>query len=152
MEYFKNIQMAIEFVEKKLDQKISLAEVAMVACYSEYHFHRLFHLLVGETIGNYIRKRRLTEAMLDLKSQKWKIIDIAFKYQFESQEAFSRTFKKYFRITPQQCRDTNCHVQLFPKKKLSFNKQLAMERKNMMKPRNVEKASVKSEKTTKYRK
>ncbi|UYO99245.1 helix-turn-helix transcriptional regulator [Oceanotoga sp. DSM 15011] len=65
-----------------------------------YHFHRIFNELTGETLKSYIRKRRLTEASKDLLNCNNSIIDIAFDYGFESQESFTRAFKKVFKVTP----------------------------------------------------
>ncbi len=134
MNYRLSIQQALDFIESNLDQPIDLDTIASATFYSKYHFHRLFHLLTGETVGNYIRKRRLTEAMYELKNSNHRILDVAVKFQFDSQESFCRAFKQYFKITPSRCRDSHDHVQLFPKHRLPIERIADKERREMMNP------------------
>lgn len=102
---FKHIEKAILYIEDHLTSPITVEEVTEQVNFSYYHFHRLFKVLTGETLGSYIRKRRLTEAAMELLDTDHSIIDIAFNYQFESQEAFSRAFKKMFTIPPLRFRN-----------------------------------------------
>lgn len=90
----------MNFIEENIENEITLKDISEAARLSAFHFTRLFHSLVGETVSSYIRKRRLTLAAEDLLESSLKIIDIAFKYQFQSQAAFTRAFKKQFHITP----------------------------------------------------
>lgn len=98
------IEEAIQYIEYRLKQPLHASEVAKSVHLSYYHFHRVFQVMTGETPGNYIRKRRLTEAALELLSSRRPILDIAVEYQFESQEAFGRAFKKLFGISPSKFR------------------------------------------------
>lgn len=59
MAYTERIQATIDHIELHLDRNISLQELAKIACFSEYHYHRVFQSMVGETVMEYIRKRRL---------------------------------------------------------------------------------------------
>ena len=95
---------ALDFIESNMAERISLEEISAEAGISPYHFHRIFHAIAGETVGSYIRRRRLTLAAHRLIGSDERIIDIALEYRFESQEAFSRAFKKSFGITPGQYR------------------------------------------------
>lgn len=104
MSYVTRVQSAIDFIEARLKDDISLLDVAKTAAFSPYHFHRIFSLIVGETLKSYIRKRRLTEAAYELRDGERRIIDIAVDYQFESQESFSRAFKKMFYVNPAEYR------------------------------------------------
>ena len=104
MSYFKRIQLAIDHIEHRLNEIIVLADVAQCAYFSLYHFHRLFHCITGTSLKEYIRKRRLSEALCDLRSTDMKIIDIAFKYQYETPETFSRAFKSEHGVSPTNCR------------------------------------------------
>jgi AraC-like DNA-binding protein len=100
MEPIEPINRAINYIEGNLTEAISLEEVSAAAGYSLFHFSRLFLDLIGETPGDYIRKRRLSEAARELVNSRKRILDIALDYQFQSQEAFSRSFKRLFRASP----------------------------------------------------
>ena len=91
---------ALEYIEQNLRDMICLDDIADAAYCSPYHFHRLFKQIVGDTPGNYIRKRRLTEAGIELKKTDKRILDIAIEHGFESQSAFSYAFKQYHNMSP----------------------------------------------------
>ena len=121
MEYPQRIQRAVDFIENNLTEKITIQDVAKQACFSVFHFHRIFQAMLGESIGEYIRKRRLTRAGLELIDSNRRILDIAVEYQFESQEAFTRSFKKHFGMTPGGYRKKQKNLTLFQKPKLSVD-------------------------------
>lgn len=98
------IKESIEYIEDNLDNKIELKELADKAFLSKYHFHRVFHSVVGEPVAEYIRKRRLKEAASELITTDNKIVDIALKYQFSSQEAFTKAFKRIYGVPPREFR------------------------------------------------
>jgi len=95
---------AINYIEGHLNDEVGLADVSRAACYSHYHFLRIFHALTGQTAGTYIRRRRLTKAAEALLKNKTRIIEIAQDSGFESQAAFSRAFKDMFDVSPAQFR------------------------------------------------
>lgn len=115
MDYFKTIHNSIDFMEKNLKEPISLEEIAKEASLSKYHFHRIFSSLTDDTVKSYLRKRRLSSAAIELCDTNKRILDIAIEYQFESQEAFSRSFKKMFGIAPGKCRKNLIRADLFDK-------------------------------------
>ncbi len=119
MNYLEQLEKAIVFIEDKLCDDIKVDEVASIAGYSYYHFHRVFEAVVGETAGNYLRSRRLSRAAHDLIYTDKKILDIAILYQFESQEAFNRAFKKVYQQTPGYYRNNRIDVIMGEKKQLS---------------------------------
>ncbi len=104
MNYIESINRSVEFMEKNLCSPIRIDDIASVARYSKYHFQRLFSVVTGDTVGSYLRKRRLTEAARQLIESERTIIDIALDFQFQSQESFSRSFKEQFGQTPHQYR------------------------------------------------
>ena len=122
MDYVKQLEKAILFIEDNLKENIKVEDVASQAGYSYYHFHRIFEALVGETVGNYLRSRRLTRAANDLLYSENNILDIALGYQFESQEAFNRAFKKVFKVTPGTYRKNRTEVFFGGKKQLDIGK------------------------------
>lgn len=119
MDYLKNMQNAIDFIERNLKESLTVKIIAREAYLSMYHFHRIFTAFTGETLGDYIRKRRLTEASYMLRKTDRRIIDIAFEFRFESQEAFTRAFKKNFRITPAKYRKEKREFRIFERKVLT---------------------------------
>lgn len=102
-----NIEMVIDYIENNLDGKIDLETVANAIHYSKYHLHRMFTSTVGITIHDYVQRRQLTEAAKLLVFSDKPIIEIAFICGYESQQAFSSTFKSMYKIPPAEYRD-NC--------------------------------------------
>lgn len=96
----KRFLKGIEFIETNLFEAFTLDEVASAAALSTYHFARTFRALMGETVMDYARRRRLTIAAARLADEDVRLIDLAFATGFESQEAFARAFKKQFHMTP----------------------------------------------------
>ncbi|MBI3563525.1 MAG: effector binding domain-containing protein [Gammaproteobacteria bacterium] len=119
MNYLKQVQIGIDYIEAHLDTEISLAQVAEAAGISQWHFQRIFKALTNETLKTYIRSRRFASALEKLLVTKTRIIDIALGAGFESQESFTRAFKKTFAMTPNQYRKLG-NKSLFLKK-IQFN-------------------------------
>lgn len=106
MDHIKRIQRAIDYIEEHLkEDELSTKSIAEVACYSMWHFQRVFSSIVGDSVKEYIRKRRLASALIELNSTGRRILDIAIGHQFESQESFARAFKAHFGRTPGECRN-----------------------------------------------
>lgn len=110
MNYDACIKKSIEYIEHNLDEKIELKTLAEKVFLSKYHFHRVFHAIVGEPVGEYIRKRRLIAAANELLDTDHKIVNIALKYQFNSQESFAKAFKRVYGIPPREFRKNNINV------------------------------------------
>ena len=103
MDWTQGFQSAIEYIENHLDDKIEYAEVAKCAYSSSYHFQRMFGILCGMTLGEYIRRRRLSRAAGDLLAKE-KVLDVAVKYGYESSESFSRAFYRFHGVLPSKVR------------------------------------------------
>lgn len=119
MNYIDQVEKAIIYIENNLHENIKVEEIAGAASYSYYHFHRIFQALVGESVGNYLRKRRITKAAYDLIYTDKRIIDIAMYYQFESQEAFTRAFKVSYGVSPKVYRQNRLQQFIGEKKELT---------------------------------
>jgi len=119
MNYLKQVQKGIDYIETNLDFDIELSKVAKEAGLSQWHFQRIFKALSNETLKTYIRSRRLANALNKLLTSNQKIIDIAITAGFESQESFTRAFKKAFDLTPNEARKIG-NQNLFIKK-VEFN-------------------------------
>jgi AraC family transcriptional regulator len=98
---------AIEYIEDNLQNPISVGSAASEACYSLYHFIRLFEGFTGHTPKDYILRRRIAETATDIRRDSRKIIDVCFDYQFGSPEAFSRAFKKIVGLSPTEYRKSD---------------------------------------------
>jgi AraC family transcriptional regulator, mar-sox-rob regulon activator len=90
----------IVWIEKNLEQPLSIDYVAQKSGYSKWHLQRMFKEVTGQVLGTYIRHRRLTYAALALRMTSKPILDIAMQYRFDSQQTFTRSFKKQFNETP----------------------------------------------------
>ncbi|SOC24650.1 AraC-like DNA-binding protein [Ureibacillus xyleni] len=104
MSYSPIIQKTIEYIEMNLHEELSLESVAQFVGFSKYHFLRIFQKEVGVTASEYIRYRRIANSANMLLYSDEKIIEIAFYYRFETQESFTRSFKKYYQLPPGQYR------------------------------------------------
>lgn len=100
MIHSKEIQAAVNYIETNLCEELSLDEIANVAGFSKFYFHRIFQSEIGMPIYDYIRKRRLASAAALLLNTDTSILDVAVNYHFESQEAFSRAFKSVYQLPP----------------------------------------------------
>lgn len=104
MDWINGIQKAIDYIEEHLTEDIDYNNVAAVTYSSSHHFQRVFSILSGMTLGEYIRSRRLTLAGSELASSDVKIIDVALKYGYESPDSFSKAFQKFHGVSPSQAR------------------------------------------------
>lgn len=104
MDYQWQVQRGIDFIEEHLTEEIELQDVSRVAGVSHWHFLRMFKALTNETLKSYIRSRRLANARRLLVASTDGILTIAFAAGFESQEAFTRAFKRAFGVTPARYR------------------------------------------------
>ena len=104
MDWITGIQKAVDYTEAHLTGEIDYEAAAKEACSSVFHFQRMFHMLCGYTLGDYIRMRRLTLAADDLMKSKEKVIDIALKYGYDTPESFCRAFARFHGITPTEAR------------------------------------------------
>lgn len=94
----------IQFIDANLQSIITIEDMAKQGYYSRYHFIRLFQSLTGISPKQYLLQRRLTESLYQLHHSSKKIACIAYDYQFNSHEVFTRAFRRYFGITPSQSR------------------------------------------------
>jgi AraC family transcriptional regulator len=113
LSYYINLQKAIDYIEDNLEGKVELEEIAKVAGYSIPHFYRVFGAIVGCSVKEYVRRRKLSKAVFDVVTTKRSITDIAFEYGFESHEVFTRAFKLAYGAPPSSFRKTKVEPNLF---------------------------------------
>ncbi|MCC2251816.1 MAG: AraC family transcriptional regulator [Bacillota bacterium] len=104
MTWVESLQKAINYMEEHLLDEISIDSIAKQANFSAFHFQRTFSILTDISVGEYLRRRRLTLAAHELNRENTKIIDIAYKYGYDTPEAFSKAFRRQHGITPSEAR------------------------------------------------
>ncbi|MCI8515785.1 MAG: AraC family transcriptional regulator [Hungatella sp.] len=104
VEWVAGIQRAIDFIEDHLTGEVDFEAVAREACSSSFHFQRVFGIICGFSLGDYIRMRRLSLAASDLIRTDDKVIDIAMRYGYDTPEGFTRAFSRFHGITPTEAR------------------------------------------------
>ena len=100
MDWIQGIQRAIDYIEDNITKEIDYEEAAKKAYSSVFHFQRVFGILCGFSLGDYIRMRRLSLAGEELSKGNTKIIDVALKYGYDTPESFSRAFTRFHGIAP----------------------------------------------------
>ena len=115
MDSLSNMNKPMEYIEEHLTEDIDYSEISKIAYCSEYHFKRIFSFLSGVGLSEYIRRRRLTLAALDLKDKSLRIIDVAVKYGYDSADSFSRAFHSMHGILPSEVRNSNIQLKAYPK-------------------------------------
>jgi len=105
VEWLQSVSNAIRFIEENLTEEIDVSTVSRQNFASDSNFSRIFSIVTGVTVSDYIRFRRLTEAGHTLAKSKGKIIDTAMRYQYDTSESFSKAFMRFHSITPSQARN-----------------------------------------------
>ena len=119
---FDYLNKMIKYIEENLDNEIDFNEISKITNTNIFILERIFMFLTNMTITEYIKKRRLSKAFEDIRNTKFKIIDIAFKYQYNSASSFNRAFKSVFNITPTECRKGIGNYKIIPIEYFESNK------------------------------
>lgn len=120
--HYQKVSQVVENIESNLAGELNIAVLANELGLSSWHFQRLFKSIVGDSLGGYLRGRRLTKGAELLLETEFDIIQIASAVGFNSHEAFTRSFKKYFKMVPKDFREERPQVLL--NKKPHLNKDL----------------------------
>ena len=107
------IQRAIDYIEEHITDELDCGKIAEQALCSPYYFQKIFLILCGITVGEYIRSRRLSLAGNDIIKTNEKVIEIALKYGYESPESFTRAFARFHGVTPSEARRSSCKLRSF---------------------------------------
>lgn len=113
MEWLDRLNAALSHIEDNLDQPPDYDGLARIACCSSYHFQRMFAYLAGMPLSEYIRRRRMSLAAVDLL-QGEKVLDVALKYGYSSPTAFNRAFQSVHGCAPSAVRAPGVKVRSFP--------------------------------------
>lgn len=116
----EGIANAITYIEDHLTEEIDISEIADKAYVSSFYFQKIFNVLCGFTVGDYIRNRRLTLAAQELCSTDIKVIDVAMKYGYHSPDSFARAFTKFHGISPSKAREKGSKLNSFAPLKIKL--------------------------------
>ena len=105
---------SIEYIEEHITEELDYEKIAEVAGCPSYYFQQMFLYMTNMTLREYIRRRRLSLAAVELQKDSGRVIDIAVKYLYESPTAFTRAFKGFHGIVPSALKTENSHIQAFP--------------------------------------
>ena len=114
MEWIKSLNQSIEYIEEHLTEEIDLDQLAKIACCSSFHYQRMFAYMAGVPLSEYVRRRRMSLAAVDLAGGDKKIIDVALKYGYTSPTAFNRAFQAIHGIAPSLVKGEGAAVKSFP--------------------------------------
>lgn len=121
MDWVMGMQRAIDYVEDHITEDLDYDEIARRSYSTSYHFQRVFGLLCGYTLGEYIRNRRLTLAGGELAAGDAKVIDIALKYGYDNPDSFARAFTRFHGVTPSQARREGVKLNSFSRLSLKLS-------------------------------
>lgn len=113
MEWIGSLKLAINYMEKHLLEDISADEVADEVYMSSFYFQKGFKILTGYSVGEYIRYRRLYMAALDVISGNKKVIDLAYKYSYDTPESFTKAFSRFHGVSPKQMQGDAKKIKIF---------------------------------------
>lgn len=134
--WIEGIQNAIEYIENNLTEELKIEDIAEKVYVSAFHFQRIFNILCGFTVGEYIRNRRLSLAAQELSKADAKVVDVAIKYGYDSPESFTRAFTKFHGISPSTAKIKGANLKSFARIKIK----LTLEGGKMLEYKIVEKA------------
>jgi len=115
MDWVERLNKVAESIKDNLTDDIQMESLARVVYSSVYEFSRIFSFAAGMSVSEYIRRRRLTQAVFDIQSGGESILDISLKYCYESQATFTRAFKELHGQTPAMARKSGITLKTYPK-------------------------------------
>ncbi len=123
MNIYKSLNEITKYIDENLEEKIDYEILAKIIGVNSYTMQRLFSLITGISLAEYIRKRRLSNAGYDLYNTNTKVIDIAIKYQYDNATSFSRAFENFHNIKPSQV-NKQTKLKNFPR--IIFNEEITI--------------------------
>ena len=114
MDWIDRLNEAVRYIEDNLTGEIEYEKLGQIACCSAYHFQRMFNYIAGVPLSEYIRRRKMSLAAVDIQGGEAKIIDVAAKYGYSSPTAFNRAFQSVHGVSPSAVRGEGVPIKLFP--------------------------------------
>ncbi len=103
--YQNRINKVIDYIEHNYENDITLKDLSEIACFSEYHFQKIFLKYIGETPFDFIKRIKLENSVIKLIQSNKSITEIALEANYSSSANYSKAFKKYYKIAPKECRE-----------------------------------------------
>lgn len=113
MDWITGLNKTMDYIEAHLSGEIDYEQLARLACCSSYHYQRMFAYMAGVSLGEYIRRRRMSVAAADLQGGE-KVLEVALKYGYQSPTAFNRAFQSVHGLPPSALRETGASAKAFP--------------------------------------
>lgn len=113
MEWIEQLNNAISYIEENLTEAIDYEQLGRIACCSSYHFQRMFAYMAGVPLSEYIRRRRMSLAAVELQGGA-RIIDVAGRFGYSSPTAFNRAFQAVCGIAPSAVKNEGVSIKSFP--------------------------------------
>lgn len=113
--WYERMNDALNYIEDHLLEEIDLQEIAKITWSTVANFQRMFSIITNLPLSEYIRRRKMTMAALELQQSTIKVIDLALKYGYESPEAFSRAFHNIHGVSPTRAREKGVQLTAFPR-------------------------------------
>lgn len=114
MEWIERLNHAINYIEEQLTTELDYEKLGRIACCSSYHFQRMFTYMAGIPLSEYVRRRKMSLAAVDLQTGNERIIDVAKKYGYNSPTAFNRAFQSVHGVAPSAVKHEGVSVKSFP--------------------------------------
>ena len=115
MDWIDKMNSALDYIEENLDKEIDYEVIARKACCSSYNFQRMFSFIADVSLGEYIRRRRLTKAALELQKEESRVLDVALKYGYDSPVSFARAFTNLHGVTPSEGKKEGANLKSYPR-------------------------------------
>jgi len=113
MEWVEHLNQSMQYIEEHLTDEIDYEQLGRIACCSAYHYQRMFTYMAGITLAEYIRRRKMSLAAVDLQSGDARILDVAEKYGYHSPTAFNRAFQAFHGVAPSAVKNAGVAVKSF---------------------------------------
>ena len=114
MEWIERLNSVINYIEENLTEEIDTDEISKIALCSYYHFQRIFAYMADIPLSEYIRRRKMSRAAVDLQDKNNKVIEISLKYGYDSPTAFNRAFQRIHGIAPSEVRGSGRSLKAYP--------------------------------------
>lgn len=114
MDWLQKLNDSLDCIERRLAGELDVKEAAQIAGCSAYHYQRMFSYLAGTPLSEYVRRRRMSLAAVDLQNG-GKVVDVALKYGYESPTAFNRAFQSVHGVAPSAAQKEGASLKAFPR-------------------------------------
>lgn len=115
MDFLSRMNQVADYIEAHLDEEMDYGDLANIVCCSVYQFGRIFSYVVGVSLSEYVRRRRLSQAALELQNGNSRVIDVALRYGYNSPDAFTRAFSAMHGVTPKEACALGVKLRMYPR-------------------------------------